>query len=64
MDRAASQATQSLLESNEEEDRGAYNEEIINRCAEEFPNPYFSTDEFLDVFEQQCQQMSFYLLCI
>lgn len=56
--RAASQATQSLLESTEEEDKGAYNEEIINICSQSFPNSFFDSDDFLEIFEQQCQQMS------
>ena len=63
MYRAASQATQSILDAAEEEDRGAYNEEIINICSKPVPNPYFESDEFLEIFEQQCQQMSI-LCCI
>ena len=57
--RAASQVTQSILDAAEEEDRGAYNEEIINICSKPILNPYFESDAFLEIFEQQCQQMSF-----
>ena len=59
MDRAASQVTQSLLEcEEEEEDRDAYNEDIINLCAQPHPNPFFQSNSFLEIFEHQCQQMS------
>ena len=59
MDRAASQVTQSLLEcKEEEEDRDAYNEDIINLCAQPHPNPFFQSNSFLEIFEHQCQQMS------
>ncbi|KAK8816195.1 hypothetical protein WA556_001140, partial [Blastocystis sp. ATCC 50177/Nand II] len=56
--RAASQVTQSLLEcKEEEEDRDAYNEDIINLCAQPHPNPFFQSNSFLEIFEHQCQQM-------
>lgn len=57
--RAASQVTQSLLECSEEaEDKSAYNEDIINICAQPHPNLFFQSNSFLEVFEHQCQQMS------
>ena len=42
----------------EEEDKGEYNEEIIRQCAKPMPNPYFHSDEFLEAFENQCNQVS------
>ena len=54
--------TQSLLECNEEEDQDAYNEEIINICSQPHPNPFFQSAMFIDVFEYQCQQMSWCFL--
>ena len=56
--RAASQVTSNLLESEEEEDRGVYNEEIIAECAKPMPNPYFVSDDFLEAFKNQCTQVS------
>ena len=35
-----------------------YNEEIIAQCAQPMPNPYFVSDDFLDAFENQCNQVS------
>ena len=56
--RAASQVTRGLLDVEEEEDKGEYNEEIIRQCAQPMPNPYFHSDEFLEAFENQCNQVS------
>ena len=56
--RAASQVTRGLLDVEEEEDKGEYNEEIILQCAKPMPNPYFHSDEFLEAFENQCNQVS------
>ena len=50
--------TSGLLDAEEEEDKGVYNEEIIAQCAQPMPNPYFVSDDFLDAFENQCNQVS------
>lgn len=36
----------------------AYNEEIIYQCFEPMPNPYFLSNDFLEAFESQCNQVS------
>lgn len=56
--RAASQVTSGLLDVEEEDDKGEYNEEIIYQCTKPMPNPYFGTDSFLEAFENQCNQVS------
>ena len=56
--RAASQVTSGLLDVEEEEDKGEYNEEIIYQCTKPMPNQYFGTDSFLEAFENQCNQVS------
>lgn len=62
--RASSLVTRGLFEVEEEEDKGEYNEEIIRQCAKPMPNPYFHTDDFLEAFENQCNQVSRYFpLC-
>ena len=55
---AASQVTQSILDVEEEDDRGEYNEEIIAHCSDHMPSPYFETNDFLEAFENQCNQVS------
>lgn len=56
--RAASQITQGILDVEDEEDKEEYNEEIIKQCNEPMPNPYFASDDFLEAFENQCNQIS------
>lgn len=56
--RAASQVTSGLLDAEEEDDKGEYNEEIIYQCTKPMPNQYFGTDSFLEAFENQCNQVS------
>ena len=58
MCRAASQVTSGLLEENEEDDNEEFNEAIIKQCEMPMPNDYFCTDDFLEVFENQCNQVS------
>ena len=58
--RAASQITRGLLDVEEEEDKGEYNEEIITQCAKPMPNTFFMSDDFLEAFENQCNQVSKY----
>ena len=58
MCRAASQITQGILDVEDEEDKEEYNEEIIKQCNEPMPNPYFASDDFLEAFENQCNQIS------
>ncbi|KAM7457722.1 hypothetical protein BLSTO_01509 [Blastocystis sp. subtype 1] len=55
--RAASQVTSGLLEENEEDDNEEFNEAIIKQCEMPMPNDYFCTDDFLEVFENQCNQV-------
>lgn len=59
--RAASQVTGNLLDVEEEEDKGEYNEIIIEECGRTMPNSYFDSDDFLEAFENQCNQISGYL---
>ena len=58
--RAASQVASGLLDVEEEDDKGEYNEEIIYQCTKPMPNQYFGTDSFLEAFENQCNQVSWY----
>ncbi|KNB42372.1 serine threonine protein, partial [Blastocystis sp. subtype 4] len=57
--RAASQITRGLLDVEEEEDKGEYNEEIITQCAKPMPNTFFMSDDFLEAFENQCNQVKY-----
>lgn len=50
--------TSGLLEENEEDDDEEFNEMIIKQCGMPMPNEYFCSDDFLDVFENQCNQVS------
>ena len=56
--RAASQITQGILDVDEEQDQEEYNEEIIRQCNEPMPNSYFASSDFLEAFENQCNQIS------
>ena len=58
MGRAASQITQGILDVDEEQDQEEYNEEIIKQCNEPMPNSYFASSDFLEAFENQCNQIS------
>ena len=55
--RAASQITQGILDVDEEQDQEEYNEEIIRQCNEPMPNSYFASSDFLEAFENQCNQI-------
>lgn len=56
--RAASQVTSNLLECEEEDEVNEYNEEIIAQCSRGVPNNYFISADFLESFENQCNQVS------
>lgn len=56
--RAASQVTSGLLDVDEDEKDEEYNEIIIEECNRPMPNSYFDSDEFLEAFENQCNQIS------
>ena len=56
--RAASQVTSNLLDCDDEDETNEYNEEIITQCCKPMPNNYFLTDDFLEAFENQCNQVS------
>ena len=56
--RAASQVTSNLLDCDDEDETNEYNEEIITQCCKPMPNSYFLTDDFLEAFENQCNQVS------
>ena len=42
----------------EENDQEEYNERIIEECGQNMPNQYFLTDDFVEAFENQCNQIS------
>ena len=50
--------TSGLLDVEEDEKDEEYNEIIIEECGRPMPNSYFDSDEFLEVFENQCNQIS------
>ena len=56
--RAASQVTSGLLDVDEDEKDEEYNEIIIEECGRPMPNSYFNSDEFLEAFENQCNEIS------
>ena len=56
--RAASQVTSNLLDCDDDDETNEYNEEIISQCCKPMPNNYFLTDDFLEAFENQCNQVS------
>ena len=56
--RAASQVTQSIFDFEDEKDTDAYNEEIISHCADPMPSSFFLSEDFLDAFENQCEEVS------
>ena len=55
---AASQVTQSIFDFEDEKDTDAYNEEIISHCADPMPSSFFLSEDFLDAFENQCEEIS------
>ena len=50
--------TSGLLDVEEDEKDEEYNEIIIEECGRPMPNSYFDSDEFLEAFENQCNQIS------